>query len=180
MVKLFGNFCPRLAGEVLVYNLWHLTMISHRVLYGNVLLRTKNTPTIPQLYHIPQNTTTTLLLGATMYYYVRFSPCYHLSAPLLTQYCSALHSASTIRLHTTTVLQCTHPHYELLVRTTNCYSVLDLLGAITYWNRTTPSYNSTTAYYRALPHTMSTTMRGACKSRCNYDINAWSCYIWYC
>lgn len=24
MVKLFGNFCPRLAREVLVYNLWHM------------------------------------------------------------------------------------------------------------------------------------------------------------
>lgn len=78
-------------------------------------------------------------------------------------YCSVLRSATTVRLHTTTVLQCTHPHY---VRTPNCdpvlrrtTTVLALLGAIAYWNRTTPSYNSTTTCYRALLHTMSTTMR---------------------
>ena len=114
--------------------------------------------------------------------------CTIASHPMLPPYyCSVLHSATTVRLRTTTVLQCTHPHYELLVGTTNCDSVLQrtttvlaLLGAIAYWNRTTPSYNSITTYFRALLHTMSATMRGACKSPCNYDIRAWSCPICYC
>lgn len=134
-----------------------------------VLVRTK----ILQPYH---NSTT---------YHKTLQPHYLLQCTIASHptlppyYCSVLHSATTVRLRTTTVLQCTHPHYELLVGTTNCDSVLRrtttvlaLLGAIAYWNRTTPSYNSTTTYFRALLHTMSATMRGACKSPCNYDIHA--------
>ena len=73
------------------------------------------------------------LLQCTIAFYSMLPPyCSVLQSIAMPQYCSVLHSATTVRLHTTTVLQCTHPHYELLV--SPCYEL---------WFRTTKDYNRT-------------------------------------